>query len=150
MKTLLLFLLAYSLMFCHEKSETKKEAVIKTEIQKKDSVIFHVKVAIWGYGWWKVVFTDDDFITEIPINDCWRADYSTMEPQIVLQVDLFDTKNEAVNFAKQFKTLQSCIDYNLKMQKRQDKLLKQLQSEPPKIIVKEVELEVDIKEVLIY
>lgn len=125
--------------------ENKKDAITKgidtvrtdgsiVPIKERDETpIFHVKIKSYGDGvcYFAIWFTNDNFITQQNIMQVIDLSEISGGVDVHFQLDLFRTSDEAIQFAKQFKTYDLCVAYNEKMRLSYEKTLQMRKANPP-------------------
>lgn len=121
-----IILLAIAFFSCNEKKQKDYHISIRPGANIKpeyDTPVFHVKVKSFSCTHWVVVFTNDDFITEYPVTEAFDITGDYLPIRVELQENLFRKKEDAILFAKKFKSFEYCLKYNENMRVRYDSLL---------------------------
>lgn len=139
--TLICVLVACLLLFIYDNTgariKKEEQQPETTKITTEPTIIkYHIRVTPYKDAWC-IHFTSDDWVTFKEIKEVIHYQFKEEEkPTVIFQVALFETKEEAIEFAKQFKTLKRAEDYNDLMQKRYTKISKEVERtyKPPKPI----------------
>jgi len=129
MKTIAMLLCLF--LGCTEEKRVEVTALSSDVATVEDKPIYHIKVKPFGDNYWCVVFKNDDFLTEKPINKTFDLTQEYGEIKVVHQVDLM-TKHQAICLAKTLTSYQMCLDYNARIRRRYEKILRLRQQDPPK------------------
>lgn len=107
------------------KQEKAKKVVIQ-DVKPE----FHMRLVPFGdFDNYKIVFTNDNWVVEDEIYDCFDLSPVMGEEWVVRQVWLGD-KQEAIHFAKTLDTYEKCIAHNDRMKLREKKLKKRYKDNP--------------------
>jgi hypothetical protein len=123
----LLFILMVLLISCNGKKHPEQliQPIVKAQIKQPE--IFHVKVKYFLSCRWNVVFTNDNFLTEIEFMDTFDLEQFG---GVIHQTKLFREKTEAVVFARKFTTYQQCVDFNNKVLAKYEKMVEYKNQHP--------------------
>lgn len=94
---------------------------------------FHVKIKCLtdspnsGY---QILFTEDNWDTETTINNAFDISEPMNQEYVVHQRELVDGEQQAIKFAKQFTSIQICIQYNDSVKLAYDSILAYRKAHP--------------------
>lgn len=121
---------------------------------------FHIKVILYACNFnetgWAIKATNNNWKNEIYLNEVIDL---TMDGDEIyeggISVDLdpklfLNNESAAIRFASKFSNYQQCIQYNLRIANKYDKLLAYYKKHPPKIVKPKPRVPCEYKETLVH